>query len=98
MLTLTLTLTLTRTLTLTLTPTPTLTLTPTLTRSHEALDATTTADTLTLCLDRASARSLLPEDVVAALRRRRDEAYLWADAAQLGAAELQPEKVVARGS
>ena len=66
--------------------------------SHEALDATTTADTLTLCLDRASARSLLPEDVVAALRRRRDEAYLWADAAQLGAAELQPEKVVARGS
>ena len=29
---------------------------------------------------------------------RRDEAYLWADAAQLGAAELQPEKVVARGS
>ena len=47
------------------------------TPAHEALDATTTADTLTLCLDRASARSLLPEDVVAALRRRRDEAYLY---------------------
>ena len=47
------------------------------TPAHEALDATTTADTLTLCLDRASARSLLPEDVVAALRRRRDEPYLY---------------------
>eukprot|EP00964_Phaeocystis_antarctica_P087007 scaffold55137_cov51-Phaeocystis_antarctica.AAC.1 len=62
------------------------------TPAHEALDATTTADTLTLCLDRASARSLLPEDVVAALRRRRDEAYLW------GAAELEPERIVASGS
>ena len=58
------------------------------TPAHEALDATTTADTLTLCLDRASARSLLPEDVVAALRRRRDEAYLWGAASQLGAAQL----------
>jgi len=68
------------------------------TPAHEALDATTTADTLTLCLDRASARSLLPEDVVAALRRRRDEAYLWGAASQLGAAELQPERIVASGS
>ena len=64
----------------------------------EAVTATTTADTLTLSIDRASARKMLPAEVVSALRQRRDEAYLWAPPQRIAPSDVKVERIIASGS